>query len=198
MAAQTDVLQIDLTELTALQGRLLEVKDGQGLLLAVTRALNKTSDKAKVAGAQEIYKQLNLKSSYIKAQLSSASDSPANRATFSQLRSKVSARRRGVRLARFMTNESAVGFGRPKTRPRVRVKRTGLAKPITGGFLLHLKYSGLAGIFVYQNGRLKHLYGPSPSQAFESVKDQISPAMVAYLAAQLKTQAEGVLRQYFK
>ena len=190
-------LSIDDSDVKALENRLLQVKNGDGLLLAMTRALNKTSDKAKTAGAQEIYKQLNLTSAYIKQQISSAKDSPSNRATFNNLVSKVTARRRGIRLARFLTNESAVHYGSPGTIPRVKVKRGGATKPITGGFLLKLKYAGVPGLFVRQGGKLKHLYGPSPSQAFESVKDDISPAMAAYMQVQLKTQAEGVLRQYF-
>lgn len=187
-------ITLDVQGLESVQELLADIKNGAAR--AITRALNRTSDKAKAEGIAEIRKDVRLTAKYLREQIQSAKDTPANRATFTNQVSKVTARARGIQLGRYVTNVGTVGYGRPKRPPRTKVKPTGGSTQWKGGFLLPIGGGTAVGLFVRTGAGIESQYGPSPSQIWRSEKDVIAPAMSTYLAEQMQKETLAILRRY--
>ncbi len=123
--------------------------------------------------------------------MQAAKDTPAAKATFSRLESRVFAEQRGLRMTNFLTTEPGV------TPAKTRIKPVGRAKSWPSAFFLKLRNTdGKLGLFVRKNGKLKHIYGPSASQVFTEVSDEIAGPMQQFLIERLDKTTADVLRQY--
>lgn len=165
----------------------------------VAQSLNKGAGEGRKLAIQEVLKDINIERRRLagssrfnqKAAIEGPSQNRRNKATPRKLTANISARKRGFRLFNFIdvTSIPSVGFVRGDSTPiRVQVKPGGSTKEITNAFLVRLNAGedGVRpiGIFVRENGRLKHLYGPSPSQVWQSERVTVAPkvAQVAQLA----------------
>lgn len=179
-------IKISAEQVKDLQRKLDAIAGETGIVRAMAAALNKTASKAKTELNKEVRADVRLTAAEVRDILRGPNDNPANKATFSNLRSKVTARKRGARLQRFQTAEDPV---------KVKVKPTGRAKTLPGAFIIPLSNTTVTGIFIREGESIRHLYGPSVSQVFQSEKEEFAPIMQAYLAAQLKIEAEGIIRR---
>lgn len=173
------------------------IKDGANL--ALTRALNESSNRAKTRGSQEIRKDVRLKAAYVKSKLKSAKDTPANKATFSRLQSKVSADSRGLLMSKFVTT----GIG--ETPIKSRVKASGAITEWKSAFWLKLRQGktqdGTLGVFIKRKklgkrgGKFKAVYAPSVSQVFNEVREEIAPEMNDYFIERLNAQMLNIIKR---
>lgn len=179
-----------------------------GATKAMFRSLNKTANKARTVGSQEIRKQVNLSAAKVKEKLRGPSDGFAYKANSRSLVSRVSAESRGLRMDNFLVSLFPYRAGRPTGPIRVKVKPSGSAKTISDAFFVKAKNSGGYLIAVRNEilrsqgmktslGRLPYtvLQGPSVSQVFNTVRNDISVRMNAYLAEKLNSETEWLIRQ---
>lgn len=192
-------VQVSEFDLNEIYKMLDGIKDG--VPRALVRALNSTATKARNQAVTEARKDVRLTSAFLKARIKGPADEKANKANFSNLRSKVTASTRGLRLAHFLSGKIP-SEGRPSKPPKVKVKPAGAAKPITGGFLLKLKNTASEGnnpklgIFIKENGKNVHLYGPSPSQIYQRELPGLSVAMSRHLRDRVGKETQAILKKY--
>lgn len=189
----TDLIRLDAEGIDKIERMLAGIKNGAPR--AITRALNDTSNKAKTRGIEEARLDVRLTATYLREQIKSAKDTPANKATFTNQVSKVTARQRGIQMGRYVTNFSTVGFGFPDRPPRTKVKPSGASTQWPNGFLLPIGGGTGVGLFTRDGAGLDSRYGPSPSQIWKSEKDVIAPEMAAFLADNINKQVQSILRQ---
>jgi len=177
----------------------------------LTRSLNRTAQKAQTEGSKEIRKQVNLKAAYVKARLK------VNKASYRNLTSSITTPVRGVLLSRFSTDRTISGDGVSWIRPpkvpsrgiRVKVDPSSGAKVVSGHpettgkpFYIVLKNSGRVAIAGRRTtpgprgGKLKVFYGPSLSQVFDDVVDDIQGPMGDFLQKEADKNIAAVLRGY--
>lgn len=172
---------------------------GAGVEPSAADAINDTVVFARRLGSQEIRKRINFKAKYIDGGRLAIT----RRAKPADLEAVVTGRDRPTSLARFA--QGAPKFGRQRTPPRVRVKASGGASPIKGGFFMRLRRGnsvisaenanvGLA-IRLKEGERVKNkndmvpvgrnlylLYGPSVGQVYRTVSENTSDEVAAQLA----------------
>ena len=172
---------------------------GAGVEPSAADAINDTVVFARRLGSQEIRKRINFKAKYIDGGRLAVN----RRAKPADLEAVVTGRDRPTSLARFA--QGAPKFGRQRTPPRVRVKASGGASPIKGGFFMRLRRGnsvisaenanvGLA-IRLKEGERVKNkndmvpvgrnlylLYGPSVGQVYRTVAENTSDEVAAQLA----------------
>jgi hypothetical protein len=179
-----------------------------GAVKAMFRALNKTANKARTIGSQEIRKQVNLSAAKVKEKLKCPSDGFAYKANSGSLVSRVSAESRGLRMDNFLVSLFPYRSGRPTDPIRVKVKPSGAAKTVWDAFWVKAKNSG-GYLIVMRNeilraqgmktslGRLPYtaLQGPSVSQVFNTVRTDIGATMNAYLAEKLDAETAWLIRR---
>lgn len=178
---------------------------------AHVRALNKTATKAKTESSQAIRQQVRLKAAYVKQRLK------VRKANRNNLSAAISTPTRGLLISRFSTDSSISGdkvsWVKPPAEPprgiRVKVKPTGGAKVFEGDssiegkpFYMVLKGSrrvAIAGRRVTpgpRGGKIKVFHGPSLSQVFTDVKDDLSEPMLQYQLEQFVKELEAIVRGY--
>lgn len=192
-------------------------QDAVRIAINRTARLVRTSTKLPGGGAnQRIRKQVNLKSAYINKNLELR---PATRAKPS---ASISIPSRGLLITRFVTDSSIatdkkVSWIRAPETPedgiKVKIKPSGVASvfegtkgnnlpPMVGKpFYLKLKNSGAIGIARRISGSRKvHVFhGPSLSQVFNSVKDEMAPVAGEQLETELLDAMRFILaKQYPK
>lgn len=201
-------VEVDPAQLAEAQERLAYLQNGANRALA--RALNRTASKGKTLASREIRKQIRLSAADVRERL----QGPANRfdckATASRLTAKISTPQRGIRLDNFLVSATPTRTGRPAAPVRVQVKPAGGAKTIESAWFVRAKNSG-GYLIVVDNDVLRRLgmkekisgnlpysalYGPSLSQVFASVKDDISEDLQTALAANLQHEMEWLLNKY--
>lgn len=146
---------------------------------ALRIAINKTAPKVKTAASREIRNQVRLQASYVGERLE------VTRATRKNLSAAIKTPSRGLLLSRFSTDSQVASDGvrwiRPPLVPKaginVKVKPSGPVKNMGKAF-----YVVLTGGFVAIAARegdarkpLKIFRGPSLSQVFNTVRDDVTP-----------------------
>lgn len=178
---------------------------------ALRIAINKTAPKIKTAASREIRNQVRLQASYVNGKLSVV------RATRAKLSASILTESRGMLMPRYSTDASIAGaetgsWGAPpkipKTGIRVKVKTSGSAKRFHGDtgnepFYMVLKTSGALGIVARRTspgkrgGKIKAFYGPSVSQVFDDVRNDVTPEAGAELTRQMADAMRYLLvKQY--
>lgn len=160
---------------------------------ALRVAINKAGPKVKTAAGRAIREQVSLKAAYVNERLT------FKRATRKDLSGAIGTPSRGLLLSRFATdpnvaNES-IAWIKPPPNPYgghyVKVKPDEPEKKIGSGgdskpFYIVLKGSRALGIARRKaDGAIDVLHGPSLSQVFNTVRDDVLPAARAELQAQL-------------
>lgn len=166
---------------------------------AVRIAINKTAPRVRTMASREIRNQVRLQASYVNSRMS------VIRASRGQLTGGISTPSRGMLLSRFSTDTSIADDARtwdraPAVPPRgirVKVKPSGSVKVVRGGsgtkgqpFYMRLPGGNLGIVARRQfpgpeGGRIDVLYGPSLSQVFDSVRDDVLPAATEEYERQL-------------
>lgn len=160
---------------------------------ALRVAINKAAPKVKTSASRKIREQVSLKAAYVNERLT------FKRATRKDLSGAIRTPSRGLLLSRFATepnvaNESISWVKPPPapygghyvkikpSSPEVKVGRAGDSKP----FYIVLKGSRALGIARRKaDGSIDVLHGPSLSQVFNTVRDDVLPEAGAELQAQL-------------
>lgn len=160
---------------------------------ALRIAINKTAPKIKTLASKAIRTQVRLSASYVGERLL------ITKATRKKLTGAIGTPSRGILLSRFSTDPliagDKVGWIKPPLIPpggiRVKVKPDGAPKVVQGDtgrkpFYMVLNNGANVGIMRRSaDGKVQALYGPSLSQVFNTVRDDVLPAAGAELQAQL-------------
>lgn len=155
---------------------------------ALKVAINRTGKKVRPLSSRKIRGQVRLKQKYVNDRLIFSG------ATRGKLEGRISTPARGLLLTRYSTDAAARSDGekfkffKPPPVPargiRVKVKPSGATKALSSGtFYMILKDSKALGIVQRrskdqlgsQGGRFNVLYGPSLSQVFNTVRDEVIP-----------------------
>lgn len=180
---------------------------------ATFRAVNSVAAKSMTASRRDIGEELNLPQGYLREQMTLFKARP--KATVAEVRFRV----RAVRLARFAAlqltkpaprakGDSSRGIprGRKAAGVSVKVKRRGGRRRMPGGFLIPLSgtidgISNGVGVFIRTGkGRreIKHLYGPRPSDYFDSWKARYRKDIAAELLEEYRAQFKFELSRIFR
>lgn len=152
----------------------------------LARALNSTASKGRTLSSRKIREQVNLKAAYVKSKLK------IKRATWSRLQASISAESRGLILMNYAVGTVDDDF-------LVKIKK-GKPKLIKNAFLTNI-YAGNRKIDVIartdpRTGKLDVLYGPSVSQVFNTVRDDVDQDLVNYLIEQTEKQIQTALKGF--
>ncbi|MCD1631351.1 phage tail protein [Marinobacter shengliensis] len=201
--------QVDRTSLQEVRALLAKFSDGARR--AHARSLNKTVTKSRTESSKEVRKQVRLNAAYVKSLLT------ITEASERRLQAKISTPTRGLLMSRFSTDTSIsgdkVGWLKPPSVPprgiRVKVKPTGGAKVFGGdeivGKPFYMVLPGTTGRVAIvgrratigsQGGQIKVFYGPSLSQVFTDVKDDISEPLALYQMQQFEKEIDAILRGF--
>lgn len=151
---------------------------------AIRVATNKAVPRVRTESSKQIRSQIRLKAGYVNGRLT------ITKATRKNLTSKISAPSRGILLSRFSTDTSLTSDKvtwlkpppLPARGPRVKVKPDQSPKGVAGKpgeitgkpFYMVLRNSrALAIVGRKPGGGIKVFYGPSVSQAFTDVRDDV-------------------------
>lgn len=167
--------------------------------IAVTRGLNRTIEIARTAASRDIRQQLSLPKAYVDGKLK------IKRATQTNQESRIDAETRGLLLSRFPNRQLSRTRKGVKKRAgiAVRVKPSGAFKKLPGAFLVPLRSgrteggNGL-GIAIRLKGnkrKFEVLHGPSVSQAFQSVRKDITPEVRLRWLATIERELNFALSQ---
>ncbi|MYL25003.1 hypothetical protein GLV89_14585 [Halomonas alkaliantarctica] len=189
-------ITVDKAAIRKIEGDLMHIKDGAPL--AVSRAINHTLNVTRTEASKEIRKQVKLKASYVKGKLR------LQKATQSNLTGAIQTPTRGTLLSRYPSSQKYRQKNglRFKSGVNVQVKPTGGKKHMPGAFFIRFA-NGVSGIAIRTKygpglGRsegLKVLYGPSTSQVFTDVKDDLQAPSGNRLMQRLAHEAERLLRK---
>lgn len=201
--------QVDRTSLQEVRALLAKFSDGARR--AHARSLNKTVTKSRTESSKEVRKQVRLNAAYVKSLLT------ITKASERRLQAKISTPTRGLLMSRFSTDTSIsgdkVGWLKPPSVPprgiRVKVKPTGGAKVFGGdeivGKPFYMVLPGTTGRVAIvgrrakigsQGGQIKVFYGPSLSQVFTDVKDDIAEPLALYQMQQFEKEIDAILRGF--
>lgn len=192
--------------------RALLAKFSDGARRAHARSLNQTASKGKTESSKDIRKQIRLNAAYAKSLLA------ITKASQQKLQSKVSTPYRGLLLSRFSTDSlvsgDKVGWLKPPPVPargiRVKVKPSGGAKVFDGDSEIesrpfYMVLPGTSGRVAIvgrkrklgpQGGEIKVFYGPSLSQVFTDVKEDVGERMSVYQMQQFEKEIDAILRGF--
>lgn len=198
-------VDIDRAQFQDAQERLDHIKNGAAR--ALSRALNKTASKAKTIASRAIRNQINLSAAYVRENLKGPASGFAYKATVNKLTARLSASKRGVLLYQFSTN-SVAATGRPPEQIKVRVK-PGRSVAILSAFWVRTKGSNkltpavrnsvlrqLNMTRTTDSGSFTVLHGPSLSQVFNTVKDDIGGDMNQTLTDNFAHEMEWLLTKF--
>ena len=153
---------------------------------AIRVAINRSGPKIRTKSSAAIRKQVRLKAGYVNERLK------FDRATNRKLDGRISTPSRGMLLSRFSTDtmvaNDSIRWMSPPPVPargiRVKVKPSGTAKVVQGDsdtegkpFYMVLSQSRALGIVARRKGsrKVKVFHGPSMSQVFNDVRDDVLP-----------------------
>ena len=199
-------VEINRSQLQDTQKHLDHIKNGAAH--ALSRALNKTASKAKTIASRAIRDQINLSAAYVRENLKGPASGFAYKATVNKLTARLSASKRGVLLYQFSTN-SVAATGRPPAPIRVKIKPSQSPVVIQSAFWIRTKNSNkltpavrnsvlrqLNMTRTTDSGSFTVLHGPSLSQVFSSVKDDIGGDMSQTLTDNFAHEMEWLLTKF--
>ncbi|MBW4978334.1 phage tail protein [Marinobacter adhaerens] len=205
-------MQVEVDRSSLQEVRALLAKFSDGATRAHARSLNKTITKSRTESSKEIRKQVRLNAAYVKSLMT------ITKASQKTLQAKISTPSRGLLLSRFSTDTSIAGDKTswlkppsiPKRGIRVKVKPTGGAKVFEGdseieGKPFYMVLPGTNGRVAIvgrrskigsDGGRIKVFYGPSLSQVFTDVKEDIAEPLALYQMQQFEKEIDAIIRGY--
>ncbi len=205
-------MQVEVDRSSLQEVRALLAKFSDGARRAHARSLNKTATKARTESSQDIRKQVRLNAAYVKSLLKITDASQR------KLQSKVSTPSRGLLLSRFSTNSlisgDKVSWLKPPPIPprgiKIKVSPSGGAKGFGGSSEINgkpfyivlpksegrLAIAGRRSTAGPQGGQIKVFYGPSLSQVFTDVKEEVGERMSIYQMQQFEKEIDAIIRGY--
>ncbi|ADP97723.1 phage tail protein [Marinobacter adhaerens] len=205
-------MQVEVDRSSLQEVRALLAKFSDGASRAHARSLNKTVTKSRTESSKEIRKQVRLNAAYVKSLMT------ITKASQKKLQAKISTPSRGLLLSRFSTDTSISGDKTswlkppaiPKRGIRVKVKPAGGAKVFDGdseieGKPFYIVLPGTSGRVAIagrrskigsEGGRIKVFYGPSLSQVFTDVKEDIAEPLALYQMQQFEKEIDAILRGF--
>jgi hypothetical protein len=205
-------MQVEVDRSSLQEVRALLAKFSDGASRAHARSLNKTVTKSRTESSKEIRKQVRLNAAYVKSLMT------ITKASQKKLQAKISTPSRGLLLSRFSTETNISGDKTswlkppaiPKRGIRVKVKPTGGAKVFDGdseieGKPFYIVLPGTSGRVAIagrrskigsEGGRIKVFYGPSLSQVFTDVKEDIAEPLALYQMQQFEKEIDAILRGF--
>jgi hypothetical protein len=173
---------------------------------AVRIAINKSAPKIRTKSSSEIRTQVRLTARYVRDKL------VIKKATRKDLSGAIQTPSRGLLLSKFST-DTKISSGKtswilpPPTPPRgikVKVKPVGSSKPLSSDyFYMVLPKSHALGIVKRratlgsQGGEIEVAYGPSLSQVFDTVRDDVLPEAGEVYQAQLLDAMRYILTKKY-
>lgn len=181
-------IKIDKDDVRRIESDLMYIKNGAPR--AMSRAINHTLGVTRTEASKEIRKQVKLKAGYVRDKLR------VKRATVNKLNGAIQTPTRGTLLTRYPHRQYKKGdIG-------VQVKPTGGKKRMPGAFFIRFKNGVQAIAFRNQYGPglgrsegLRIAYGPSTSQVFTDVKDDLQAPSGNRLMQRLGYEAEQLLKR---
>lgn len=182
---------------------------------ALTVAINKAGPKIRTLSSSKIREQINVTASFINEEDSSGKKRLYfSRATKYGKTGAIRTQSRGLLLSHFEYGAKVSLFGSiltPEQPIKVKVKKgAGQIKQVQGGpdvygdpFYIRLKNSNKVGIGMWRRvkgergGRVEIFYGPSVSQVFRDVKDDVTPEAGQELTSQLLLAMNYLLKQQY-
>ena len=161
----------------------------------LSRALNKTADKAKTLASRAIREQVALKAAYVKGKLNIRKANPLN------LRASLGAEQRGVLMTQYTYSVLRRGG------VTVKIKPTGARAKLPKAFVVNLKAGSKTvpaiavrdpsgGRYSTGNAKIIVYYSPSISQVFNSVRDDIKEETADYLKSVTDSELAAYLRGF--
>lgn len=181
-------LRVDREAMRRVERDLEHIKNGSNR--AMSRAINHTLGVTRTEASKEIRKQVKLKAGYVRDKLS------IKRATVNNVTGAIRTPARGTLLTRFPHRQyKRGGIG-------VQVKPTGGKKKMPGAFFIRFANGVQAIAIRTQSGPglgrsegLEVLYGPSVSQVFTDVKDDLQEPSGNRLMERLGYEADRLLQR---
>jgi len=173
---------------------------------AVRIAINKAAPKVRTMASSAIRSQVRLKAAYVKGKLT------ITKATRLKLSGAIRADSRGLLLSKFSTDTKVsgdkIGWILPPPMPaqgiKVKVKPSGPSKPLSSDhFYMVLPNSHALAIVRRRatpgpkGGKIDVLYGPSVSQVFNTVRDDVLPVASDVYQAQLLDAMRYILTKKY-
>jgi len=201
-------VQIDKASLSNV--RLLLSGVGKEAPKILSRALNATATKGRTEVSKAIRTEVKLSAAYVRDRLS------IKKSSYKNLQSKVLTPSRGILLSRFSTQANIrsenISWIKPPATPKrgikVKVSPNGGTKTITGDnetkgkpFYLALP-NGRLGIAARRKspgpkgGTIKVFHGPSLSQVFNNIKEDLGDPLAEYQEDQVVKQIDSILRGF--
>ena len=178
---------------------------------ALMRSLNATATKGRTESSRAIRSQVNLPAAYVRDKLE------IRKASTKNLTAKIVTPSRGLLMSYYLYGVNAVNpdtgrasygallkykkgfFSVANLDQPLKVKIKPNSTPIKLGpewFILpKLKNSNLPALAKRENGRLR-LHGPSLSQVFTDVKDELAESLADYQTDQFNKKLDDILRGY--
>lgn len=181
-------ITVDKQAIRRIESDLMHIKHGAPR--AMSRAINHTLGVTRTEASKEIRKQVKLKAGYVRDKLT------VKRATVNSLNGAIRTPTRGTLLTRYPHRAYKEGGA------GVQVKPSGGKKRMPGAFFIRFA-NGVQAIAIRTQygpglGRsegIKVLYGPSTSQVFSDVKDDLQAPSGNRLMQRMGYEAERLLKQ---
>lgn len=160
--------------------------------LATVRAINAEAARGRTLASRKIREQIGLKAAYVNEKLK------IRRATANNLVAEISTPKRGLLLTRFANRQLTVR-GR-KAGVAVRVKPQGSFKKMPKAFYIRLRAGAEPGwnegiaLRDAATNKVKVLHGPSISQVFNTVREDVAPELLEKYRATLAREIQYAMR----
>lgn len=198
---------VDKRQKRAVERSLAHIKNGAGK--ALVKAVNHTVNKTKTEVGKAIRKEVNLPAAYVRRSLK------VKRATLKNTSGSIKAPRRGSTMTRYWQPEGQdtnidldkVSFFKapeaPDAGPRVQIKPKGAVHRMEGAFFIGpMPNSGailmvkrtLHGPGLGRSKGLQTIYGPSLSQVFNTLKDDLTTPQSEHFNNRLMIEAQKLLQ----
>ncbi|MFW6344710.1 MAG: phage tail protein [Halomonas sp.] len=187
MAYEPIKIRVDETAVKSIYDDLAYLKNGAPR--AMSRAINHTLGVTRTEASSEIRKQVKLKAGYVRDKLK------IRKATMSQLSGAIRTPTRGTLLTRYPHRQYKKGGIGVQVKPG-----SGKTKHMPGAFFITfgngvqaIAYRTKYGPGLGRSEGLKVLYGPSTSQVFTDVKDDLQAPSGNRLMRRLAMEADRLL-----
>lgn len=160
--------------------------------VATMRAINAEAARGRTLASRKIREQVGLKASYVNEKLK------VRKATVTHLVAEISTPKRGLLLTRF-ANRQLTLRGR-KAGIAVRVKPRGGFKKMPKAFYIRLRAGAEPGfnegiaIRDQATNKVKVLHGPSISQVFNTVREDVAPELLEKYRTTLAREIQYAMR----
>lgn len=185
-------IKMDKDAVREIEATLAHIRNGSNR--AMSRAINHTLGVTRTEASRAIRKQVKLKAAYVRERLR------LQKANVNRVQGRITTPTRGLLLTRFPNEQVYEPIGDDPWGINVQVKPRGGYKHLPGAFYITFANGVRAIAIRTQRGAglgrsegLKVLYGPSVSQVFTDVKDDLQAPSGERLIARMAHEADRLL-----